>query len=69
MDHIDFFLGLAGLLVGLTALAVAIFGIRDVRDQVRSLVTLERNRSYARLLDGLAWRFVDRPPDLEPNRT
>lgn len=44
------FVGLAGLIVGLIALLVAIYGIRDVREQVKSLVTLERNVVFAREL-------------------
>ena len=64
MEHIDL-IGLAGLLAGVAALAVAIFGIRDVREQVRLLVTLERNRSYARLLHNMSLRFVNRREELE----
>ena len=52
-------LGLTGLVVGIAALLVAIYGVRDVREQVRLLVTLERNRSYARILHSLVWRVVE----------
>jgi hypothetical protein len=39
--------GLAGLVAALVALGVAVFGIRDVREQVKFLVTLERNLVFA----------------------
>ncbi len=64
MEKIDF-VGLAGLVVGITALIIAIFGIKDVRDQVRFLITLERNRAWARILHGMVWRVVERTEDLE----
>lgn len=52
-------LGLAGLLAAIAALIVAIYGIRDVREQVRMLITIERNRAWIRILHTLARRFVD----------
>ncbi len=51
--------GVVGLVVGIAALIVAIYGIRDVRDQVRMLVTIERNSAYTRILHRLVWEFVD----------
>jgi hypothetical protein len=56
--HIDL-LGLAGLIVGLLALVVAIYGIRNVREQVKFLVTLERNRLYARVTHKMTRRFLE----------
>src|SRR5229473_3528384 len=53
------FIGLAGLIVGLAALVVAIFGIRDVREQVRLLVGLQRNLAFSSVLHKMVWRFVD----------
>jgi hypothetical protein len=53
------FIGLAGLIVGILALLVAIYGIRDVRDQVRLLVSLQRNLAFSELLHKMVWRFVD----------
>jgi hypothetical protein len=53
------FVGLAGLIVGLAALVVAVYGIRDVREQVRLLVELERNLAFSRVLHEMVWRFVD----------
>ena len=53
-------LGLAGLVAAIAALIVAVYGINDVRKQVRMLITLERNRAWVRLLHGLVWkRFVE----------
>ena len=43
-------IGLAGMVVGLIALLVAVYGIRDVREQVKFLVTLERNLVFAKEL-------------------
>jgi hypothetical protein len=59
------FVGLAGLIVGLIALVVAIYGIRDVREQVKFLVTLERNRLYAKVIHSNVWRVVERTSDVE----
>src|SRR6266478_7437561 len=53
------FIGLAGLIVGLAALGIAIYGIRDVRNQVRRLIELETDLAYSRVLYKMVWRFVD----------
>jgi hypothetical protein len=58
VEHIDL-LGLAGLIVGLISLWVAIYGIRDVREQVKFLVTLERNLVFARELHTRSLQFVE----------
>lgn len=55
--HMDL-VGLAGLIAGLIALGVAIYGVRDVRKQVKYLVTLERNRVYARVTHKMTRRFL-----------
>ena len=68
MEHFDY-LGVGGLLVGLLGLAVAFYAIRDVRKLVREQVALERNRLYARLVDALAWRFVDPTAEVERERS
>jgi hypothetical protein len=57
--------GLAGLVVGLLALLVAIYGIRDVREQVNFLVTLERNRVFAKVIHTKVWDYVERVGDAE----
>jgi hypothetical protein len=57
------FVGLAGLIVGLAALFVAIYGIRDVRNQVRLLVELQRDLAFSRVLQRMVWRFVDPTKD------
>jgi hypothetical protein len=62
MDHVDF-IGLAGLIVALIALLVAVYGIRDVREQVRLLVELQRNLAFATVLHRMVWRFVDPTKD------
>jgi hypothetical protein len=56
--HFDL-VGLAGLVVGLVALLVAVYGIRDVREQVKFLVTLERNRVFAKELHTKALQLVE----------
>lgn len=56
--HIDW-IGLAGLVVALFAFVVAIYGIRDVREQVKLLVTLERNVMFARELHLKSLQLVD----------
>ncbi len=53
------FIGLAGLIVGLAALGIAIYGIRDVREKVRRLIELESNLAFSRVLNKMVWRFVD----------
>jgi len=65
MDTRMDFVGLAGLIVGLIALLVAIYGIRDVREQVKFLVTLERNRLFANVIHTMVWRVVERIGDAE----
>jgi hypothetical protein len=62
--HIDF-VGLAGLVAALIALLVAVYGIRDVREQVKYLVTLERNRLFAKVIHTMVWRVVERIGDAE----
>jgi hypothetical protein len=62
--HMDL-VGLAGLIVGLVALFVALYGVRDVREQVKFLVTLERNSLYANVLHTMVWRWVKRTSDVE----
>lgn len=64
MERFDY-PGVGGLLVVLLGLAVAFYAIRDVRKLVREQVALERNRLYARLVDALAWRFVDPTAEME----
>jgi hypothetical protein len=51
--------GLAGLIVGLIALFVAIYGIRDVREQVKFLVTLQRNLLFAKELQAKTLKLVE----------
>jgi len=63
------FVGLAGLIVGLAALFVATYGIRDVREQVRLLVGLERNLAFSRVLHEMVWRFVDPTKEVSEART
>ena len=62
------FIGLAGLIVGIAALIVAICGIRDVRDQVRLLVELQRNLAFSKVLHKMVWRFVDPTKETEAQR-
>jgi len=57
--------GLAGLIVGLIALFVAIYGIRDVREQIKFLVTLERNRLFSNVIHTQALRLVKLDSDAE----
>ena len=50
---------IAGVVIATVALLVAIYGIRDVREQVRLLVEIERNREYSKLLHDMMWQFID----------
>src|SRR5271169_5365693 len=59
MDTRMDFVGLAGLIVGLAALIVAALGIRDVREQVKFLVTLERNLVFAKELHVKTLQLVE----------
>jgi hypothetical protein len=63
------FIALAGLIVGLAALGIAIYGIRDVREQVRLLIGLERNLAFSILLNKMVWRFVDPTKDTSEQTT
>ena len=47
------------MIAALIALGVSIYGIRDVRDQVRLLIMLERNREYSKVAHTMIWEFVD----------
>jgi|SRR5579859_222952 len=62
--HMDL-VGLAGLIVGLIALVVATYGIRDVREQVKFLITLQRNVVFARELHVKALQLVDLDSDAQ----
>jgi len=60
MENFDRVVGLLGLAIAIGALLVAIFGIRDVREQVHKLLTMERNRTYTRLVHKMVeTEFVD----------
>jgi hypothetical protein len=50
---------LAALIAGIVAVLAALYGIFDVREQIRTLIALERNMLWAKLLRHLVWRFVD----------
>jgi hypothetical protein len=63
------FVGLAGLIVGLAALGIAIYGIRDVREQVRLLIGLQRNLAFSTLLNKMVWRFVEPTKDASQETT
>jgi hypothetical protein len=62
--HIDW-LGFVGLIVALIALGVAIYGIRDVREQVKFLVMLERNVVFSQELHFKALQFVELVDDAQ----
>ena len=47
------------LLVAIAALVVAVFGIRDVRERVHMLVTMERDRTLTKLIHTYTWEFVE----------
>jgi hypothetical protein len=49
----------SGLVIAIAALLVAVFGIRDVRKQVELLLTMERNRTFTKLLHRHTLAFVD----------
>jgi hypothetical protein len=60
VETIVLLVDLTALLVSFIALGVALYGIKDVREQVHLLTILERNRVYTRLLHNRVWQFVDR---------
>jgi hypothetical protein len=47
------------LLIAIAALVVAIVGIREVRQQVKMLITMERNRTFTKVLEKFTRVFVD----------
>lgn len=51
--------------LGIAALVVAIVGIRDVRKQVKLLLTIERNRTFAKVERLFVHQFVDLNEDIE----
>jgi len=63
------FVGMAALIVGLIAIPLAIYGIRDVREQVKSLVMLERNLVFARELHMKALQLVELDNDAQRFRS
>jgi len=63
-SHMDL-VGLVGLIVALIALGVAIYGVRDVREQVKFLVMLERNVVFSKELRFKALQFVELVDDAQ----
>jgi hypothetical protein len=63
-SHMDL-VGLVGLIVALIALGVAIYGVRDVREQVKFLVMLERNVVFSKELHFKALQFVELVDDAQ----
>ena len=47
------------LLLGLVALGISIYAILDVRKEVKKLIAIERNRAYSRILNDMAWLFIN----------
>src|SRR5260370_37635718 len=52
-------------LLGIAALVVAIVGIRDVRKQGKLLLTVTRNRTFAKVERLFVHQFVDLNEDIE----
>ncbi len=50
---------LVSLTVSVVALLVSVWAIFDVRKKVRKLIKLEYHRSYAKVLQDMAWIFVE----------
>jgi CRISPR/Cas system-associated protein Cas10 (large subunit of type III CRISPR-Cas system) len=49
-------IGIAGIVI---TTVVAVYAIRDVRKQVRYLISVERQRLFARVRNDMVWLFVD----------
>lgn len=49
-------IGIAGVIA---TVAFALYAIKDVREQVKKLISLERKRIYTRVRNDLVWQFVE----------
>lgn len=54
------------VVLGLAALIVAIFGVLDVRKQVRRLLELEFKRMFSKVVHEMIWEFVEPTPGTPP---
>jgi hypothetical protein len=49
-------IGIVGIVI---TTVIAVYAIRDVRKQVRDLISVERQRLFARVRNDMVWLFVD----------
>lgn len=49
-------IGIVGIVI--TAV-IAVYAMRDVREQVKGLITLERNRAFVKVRNDMVWLFVE----------
>ncbi len=49
-------IGIAGIVI---TTAIAIYAILDVRKQVKGLLIVQRGAAYAKIINDMAWLFVD----------
>jgi hypothetical protein len=50
---------LISLIVSIVALVVSVGAVFDVRKRVKKLITLEYHRSYAKVLNDMAWTLLE----------
>jgi hypothetical protein len=55
---------IAGLVVAVLALIISVGGILDVRKQVREMLAMQRDLTFAKLSREMVWRFLD-PVEME----
>ena len=49
-------IGIVGIII---TTGIAVYAVLDVRKQVKGLLVVERNLAYAKILNDMAWLFVD----------
>jgi len=59
MELISLIVSIIGVVISIAALVVAIWALFDVRKHVKDLLNLEYRRSYAKVLNDMAWMFLE----------
>ena len=49
-------IGIVGIVI---TTAIAVYAILDVKERVKGLITLERNRVFSKIRNDMVWLFVD----------
>jgi len=50
---------IVGIVGTIVTVAIAVYAILDVREQVRRLILIERNVAYTRIVQDFAWLFLE----------